>query len=195
MRRQRRPSRTHKISQADANLIATVLAAVVDSAPQGSPALPLSYVLACLAIESAFDPKAENSNQMGSNKAGEPGGYDVGIAQLKLRYLAIELGSSIEDARLFALDPTRAIPHFAGLMQGHLQWWATAFQHSKLPSLRNKYYAATMTYNFGREGLLNHLIADDFPKNALGETHGDIVVQLERRFANQLNTTSVFDDI
>jgi hypothetical protein len=84
-----------------------------------------TFTSGCLAIESALDPNCENGN-LGpgeSNTANDPGGYDVGVAQEKLKYLIGQRGiTTVDEARAFSLDITKAIPYHCAVMEEKLAW-------------------------------------------------------------------------
>lgn len=169
-------STIHKIDATTARILAITLLGHTSG-------LPLPYALACLAIESAFDLQAENQNLLGSNKAHEEAGYDVGVAQLKLRYLAAGAHCSIAQAHEFALDATRAIPYFVGEMKANLARAQVLIKAPDWPSTtyaRDPYLIATILYNFGVSGGTEKIRA------GAPIHHADVVAALDRQFAAAL---------
>jgi hypothetical protein len=157
--------------------------------------LPLTFVLACLAIESTLDPRCENGN-LGpgeSNTANDPLGYDMGIAQLKLRYL-VGSAPGVTDAPsalAFAFDVDKAIPYFCSLMATKYLWAQNVIQqnNSSAPDSRLNEFPlllATGAYNFGDNGMLVYYENGTFP------THCQHVLNLEQYFAGKLGVTSQF---
>lgn len=159
--------------------------------------IPLTYALACLAIESTLDPACVNGN-LGpgeSNTANDPLGYDTGIAQLKLRYL-VGYAPGVTDAdtaRAFALDVNRAIPYFCSLMAGKVLWAQNTIDanpNTKCdPRMRNKYLLATAAYNFGNTGVMTYFENGTFP------SHCQHVINLETYFAQKLGLESIFANL
>jgi hypothetical protein len=186
----------HKLVPDQAAQIADALRAALAPDQPGQPArLPLSYALACLCIESLFDPACMNGNLLGSNPNNDPAGYDVGIAQLKLRYLIGADAKTVDDARAFALDPTKAIPHFVARMGAALVVAEANIAELQpgsaiLPQFRNPYYYATGAYNFGATGMRKVVDTATVPP-----VHCEQVVKFEQNFATALGTTSIFTDI
>jgi len=179
----------HKIS----NTTADTLAEIIISASKQT-GLPISYGMACLCAESLFDPWCQNGNYLGSNKEKSPDGYDVGIAQLKLKYLVGQDGvTDIDSARSFALDPSKAIPYCFKMMSGRLTT-ADEFiaaphdDHSDYAGFANKYYVATAMYNFGKSGFLAMDHHSPLP-------HCEIVKRYEVIFATSLGVPSIFGDL
>lgn len=129
--------RLHRITEDTANELATI---IEQAAAQSK--LPVTYLLACIAIESAFDPQASNGNFLGSNKdlidggwgpdalpvpAGQKGhdplGYDMGACQHKIRYLiGTNSLTTVDEAKAVAFDPETAIPYMAEEMRTKLFW-------------------------------------------------------------------------
>ena len=181
-------STVHRIDAAAANLVAEqVVAAATDE-------VPLPYLLASIAIESAFDPNAEMKN-LGpghSNPQNDPLGYDEGVCQLKLRYLIGQHGITDEkSAMAFALDPAKAIPHMADLIATKIEdagrIIAGGLRSDIDPRWSNPYTIAAAEYNFGATGAAN-LLRDGAPLPG----HCTTVITLEQRFASQLGLPSVF---
>lgn len=160
--------------------------------------LPLAYVLGCLAIESTLDPACQNGN-LGpgeSNTANDPLGYDMGIAQLKLRYL-VDVAPGVTDAPsalAFALDIDKAIPYFCSLMAGKLLWAQNIAQAntSSAPDVRltsAPLLLATGAYNFGETGMLAYYEGGTFP------SHCQQVLDLSRYFEAKLGEPDIFADL
>jgi hypothetical protein len=190
----------HKITAAQAAAIST---RIKPAAAQYE--LPLSYALACLAIESTFDPECENAN-IGVNAAGvarsnptnDPLGYDMGIAQLKLRYLigSVADADSVVDAasaKAFAFSVDRAIPYFCSLMADKIMWATNVIERdtSSAPDvrLRNPLLLATGSYNFGETGMLEYFENGTFP------SHCQHVVNLSRYFSSKLGVADIFANL
>ena len=182
----------HKITQAQANEISTAVQAAATKY-----GLPLTYALACLAVESVLDPNCVNGN-LGpgeSNTANDPLGYDDGIAQLKLRYL-VGAAPGVTDsasAYLFAKDVNRAAPYFCSLMAGHFAAAKEilAKDTSSAPDvrLRNPWVYATGSYNFGETGMAKVFASGEYP------SHCTSVVSDEQYFAAKLGLPSIFADL
>lgn len=152
----------------------------------------LPFSLACIDIEGIYDPDCINGNFLGSNKARLPEGFDVGVAQLKLRYVMASEKCSIDDARGFAFNPKKAIPYFFGIMAGHLVWADSVIAQQKVKpdsafnsAYLNRYLLATCSYNEGDGGMEKLLTAPTI-------SHGTHVMDMERKFASQLGVTSLF---
>ena len=148
---------------------------------------PVPYALACMCIEALFDPNCVNGNLMGSNKQNDPLGYDMGMCQLKLKYLPT---GTLEERKAFAFDPNQAIPYFVRTMQTNVSWASTqigSFESDVFEDFRNPYFLATCAYNFGKVGILEMITT----KEPL-PTHGIHVRDLERTFAKELGLVSVF---
>lgn len=180
----------HKIDDATALGIAKVIS---DNADGG---LTIPYMMACIAIESLFDPKCENGNytymgHTGSNPDKKPEGFDVGIAQLKLKYLMQDRKLSVEEADAFAKDYTKAIPYMTTTMKLLLGYADALIQDNKrtdqIPALLNRYCLATLAYNLGRTGLKRYLAT----ATAIS-THGSVVMAYENEYSKKLNLPSVF---
>ena len=185
----------HKIDTATA---AAISARVKPAAAEYN--LPVTYALACLAIESTLDPQCQNGN-LGVNSAGvkrsnpdnDPMLYDMGIAQLKLTYLVGSApGVTDHDSALaFALDIDKAIPYFASLMATKYLWAQNVVQqnNSSAPDVRlnaSPLLLATGAYNFGDEGMLAYYEDGQFP------SHCQHVIDLEQYFATKWGRPSVF---
>lgn len=178
----------HKISEETADTLAGIMIAA--STESG---LQLSYGMACLCAESLFDPQCQNGNLMGSNKTNQPDGYDVGIAQLKLRYLIGTLGiADVHSAETFALDPTKAIPYCFKSMYSRLavadEYISRQRAVAEYAGFTNRYYVATAEYNFGKTGF-------EEMDHAKALSHCDIVEKYEKKFSKLLGEPSVFGDI
>jgi hypothetical protein len=184
----------HKIAEADALAITLAVKAATTKY-----ALPITYTLGCLAIESTLDPLCENGNFLGSNTAKDPIGYDMGIAQLKLRYLVGTAPNvkTVDDARAFAFNPELAIPYHCSLMATHVIWAQGIIDgnSSSAPDPRfndpncGVFLLATGAYNFGNTGMLAYYENGTFP------SHCQHVIDLERSFAEKTGVVSVFSSL
>jgi hypothetical protein len=181
----------HKLDEATALAIAEV---IVDNADGG---LTVPYLMGCIGIESVFDPKCENGNysygaHVGSNPTEHEDGFDVGIAQLKLKYLMEDRKCDVVAAHAFACDYTKAIPYMATTMKLLLGYADALIQDTKrsdvLEDFMNRYIVATGAYNYGRTGMKN-LIATATVLPA----HCKVVKQYEQEYAALLKIPSVFD--
>jgi hypothetical protein len=166
--------------------LAVVIANVIRAQPiQSSPSMPLSYLLACLCIESAMDPYAMNGNFLGSNPIKDAGGYDVGIAQLKIKYLVLDINGSYTTA----LSAKDAIPLFIARMVTHVK---AAEALTLKPPFTNAYLYATGAYQLGDTGMANWYRAAEnttWPKHCLQ------VLDLEHSFATALGVPSIFQGL
>jgi hypothetical protein len=181
----------HEINAGEANAISLQ---IQKSAPQHN--LPTSYVLACLAIESVLDPNCENGNFAGSNPTKDPLGYDMGIAQLKLRYITAEgvTFENPEQAKAFAFDVSKAIPYFCLEMAGKIAAAkdVIARNTSSAPDARlnNPLILGTCLYNFGTTGgVENYYQKGVFPSHC---TH---VIDLWQYFDKALGVKSFPDNL
>jgi len=155
--------------------------------------LPLPYVLGCLAIESVLDPACQNGN-LGpgeSNTADDPLGYDMGISQIKLRYLIGHEGvSDAASARAFALDVAKAIPYHCSIMAGNVAWAEDIIAKDTSahpdPRMKNPLILATWAYNAGRTGSLV-----DF-SNGTWPAHCQQVLDLTNYFSKALGVPPLF---
>lgn len=181
----------HKITAEQAQIVASQ---VKEQAPKAG--LPYLFTLGCIAIESTLDPLCVNGN-LGpgeSNVANDPGGYDTGLCQLKLKYLVPKPCATVEEARAFALDPVRAIPYHVSIMAGNVLWMQNWIENndSSAPDPRFLDPAAgpllggTLAYNFGRTGALTYLENGSFP------SHCQQVLDLTNYFAAKTGQTSPF---
>lgn len=150
-------SRIHEIDGPTARAIAQTIVQAT-----AAKQFDLPFALAQIAIESAFDPKAEMGNFRGSNTDHLLERYDMGLCQLKLLYVIghkNSKGDVLTDApaaRDFAFDMHEAIPFFVQKLAGLLAW-----ADAKIPTLsptvnpkfRNRYYLAAGAYNFGETDL------------------------------------------
>jgi hypothetical protein len=185
----------HKIDATTAGNIAATIITAADQTNVDVPAakLTIPYIMACIAIESAFDPGCMNGNFLGSNPTRALRGYDVGIAQEKLLYLIGTNGLWTDaDAQAFALDFRKAIPYMTKVMATKLEWADTQIaslsgQSGPIAQYRDRYYLATQAYNFGDTGMLKHLFADTTPP-----THAEHVLHLEDAYSQALGVPSVF---
>lgn len=187
----------HKITLDQANAISTRIKPSCEAYE-----LPLTYTLACLAIESDLDPNCQNANigvtasgVKRSNPNNDPLLYDMGIAQLKLTYLVnVAHGVTDHDSALaFALDVNRAIPYHCSLMASKVLWAQNVIQQNTSsvpdPRLNNPYMLATAAYNFGNTGVMTYYETGQFP------SHCQHVLDLETYFAKQLGVKSIFADL
>jgi hypothetical protein len=183
----------HKIDITDAREIAQ---AIIDAA---TGPLTVPYIMACLAIESLFDPKCENGNysyvgHTGSNPDKLPEGFDVGIAQLKLKYLMEDRKLDVDAAHAFACDVTKAIPYMATTMKLLLGYADALIQDTKRsdipPPLMNRYCVSTNAYNYGRTGMKAIM-----QSAKVQPSHGMVVVAYEKQYSKQLNIPSVFQEL
>lgn len=175
----------HKISDAQAGVVARNIVQYATLA-----GLPIPYVMACLAIESTFDPQCVNKNlgPGGSNPKNDPLGYDTGIAQLKLKYLPDTLGDQ-GAKRIFALDPSKAIPYHCHDMAGRLKAAKDLIGKTSSSAVDPRLESsplllATAMYNFGISGGTKVFEAGQFP------SHCQHVLDLERMFASRLGMPS-----
>lgn len=186
----------HKI---DAATAANISARVKPAAAEYN--LPVTYALACLAIESTLDPDCINGNlgvdsagHQRSNPTNDPLLYDCGIAQAKLKYL---IGSAPgvtdhDSALAFALDVDRAIPYFCSIMCGNILWATNYIQENQgrssapNPLMNNPLILGTDSYNYGRTGVLTYY------ENGTMPSHGLHVINLESYFAKKWGRPSVF---
>lgn len=180
----------HKIDSTQAREIAAE--SVRDAYATG---LDLPFLLGSIAIESAFDPAAENGNFLGSNKAKALSGYDLGLCQLKLEYLMGikdidgKTVQTVVEAHDLALDIRRAIPVMVLKLLGLLAWADKEIPKLTVPVnplFRNRYYLAAAGYNFGEDGALAEI--------SKGEdlTHCAHVKSLTTNFAKMLSVQNVF---
>lgn len=159
----------------------------------------VSYVLACLAIESTLDPLCQNGN-IGVNALGVPRSnpdnnpmlYDMGIAQLKLEYITAPGVTDHTSALAFALDINRAIPYFVTEMAGRIKWAQQVIKDntSSAPDARLTASApllATGAYNFGEEGML-----EDYYEKGLFPSHCQNVIDLTNYFDSKRGVTTPF---
>jgi len=186
--------------------LATALAKVISlqCVAYAEPAalqLPICFYLACIAIESRFDPQCQNGNFHSSNLTHDPAGYDVGIAQLKLKYLAPALGVDVPTANTYALNPEQALPYMAKLMRELVQFataliGANAGDSAILPAFCNPWLVATCAYNFGETGMAGTADSPGIFQTATEiPAHGKLVIELEQGFCKQLGLPSVFASI
>ncbi|MGB8910004.1 MAG: hypothetical protein WCC84_14760 [Candidatus Cybelea sp.] len=183
----------HKIDAVQAAAVAEAIAA-------GAKEYDLDpcFLSGCLLIESTGDPNCQNGN-LGpgeSNTQNDPLGYDMGVAQLKLRYLvgSAQGVSDAADARAFALDITQAIPYFCSLMAGKVAYAKTviAKNTSSVPDkrLNNPYLLATGMYNFGDTGMVeNYYVKGLFP------SHCQQVEDLTNYAAKATGQPSIFGNL
>lgn len=148
--------------------------------------------VALIGSESAFDPSAQNGN-LGpgeSNTANEPGGYDVGLCQFKLKYLS----DDIDKAREMAMNLDEAIPAFDASFLGKV---ATAkLVQSELskncdPNAHNPAWLAVLSYKYGPTGSMQYANSNTVPRNAAGKTEPDQVADIEQLFASALGMRAV----
>jgi hypothetical protein len=183
----------HKIDKPTSEAIAKV---IIDNADGG---LTVPYLMACIAEESLFDPACENGNysyvgHVGSNPTKSPDGFDVGIAQLKLKFLMDDKKFDVTAAAVFAKDITKAIPYMATTMKLLLGYADALIQDTKPRTdtplgMMNRYSIATGAYNFGRTGMKQLVTsATTLP------SHCVTIMSYEKQYAKQLNLKSVFQD-
>lgn len=185
----------HKITAAQAQILA---GAIAESAAKYG--LPISYVLACLAIESCLDPNCVNGN-LGpgrSNPTNDPLGYDDGVGQEKLRYLIGYHGIlTADEARQFAFDIPKAVDYHCAVMAGDIAWAKQIIaQYPSIgdPRFHDPLVLATGAYNFGKTGILdNYYMKDVFTDGQDGRSnHCQTVINDEAFFAKQIGVTSCF---
>lgn len=152
-------------------------------------AIPPAFVCACLAVESVMDPMCQNGNLgPGESNAGQNNnlaGYDMGICQLKLKYLVGNEGiKTVQEAAAFALDPKRAIPYFCKVMCSKMEWATGIVKNNTSsapdPRFNDPWILATGAYNFGNDGMLKIYNSGQFP------THCTSVMSDTKYFANVL---------
>ena len=98
----------HEIDLATANSIADLLTLEAQNYQ-----FPLDVALAAIDIESVFDPHCENGNFLGSNKERSLKGFDMGLCQIKIKYIiGINGIATVAQATDYAFDIKKAIPHF-----------------------------------------------------------------------------------
>lgn len=156
------------------------------------------FLSGCLLIESTGDPSCQNGN-LGpgeSNTQNDPLGYDMGIAQLKLRYL-VGSATGVTDAasaRSFALDITKAIPYFCSLMAGKVAYAKTVIAENIStvpdPRLKNPYLLGTGMYNFGDTGMVENYYA-----KGLFPSHCQQVEDLTNYVAKAGGQPSIFGSV
>jgi hypothetical protein len=164
----------HKVSITQANAIAALLTSLA------GPNYPLQFLLACLAVESVLDPACQNANLAANeSNAGAPqnlAGYDMGIAQLKLKYVMSATGLGVNQAMDFALDIKTAVPYHIQAMNALLlkadQILANPSSAAD-PRMNNRWMLATWMYNEGEEGAMAAYNAGEFP-NHCASVLGDI---------------------
>jgi hypothetical protein len=156
------------------------------------------FLTGCLLIESTGDPNCQNGNLAPgeSNTQNDRLGYDMGVAQLKLRYLT---GSApgVTDApgaRAFALDITRAIPYFCSLMAGKVAYAKTVIAQNTAPvpdtRLNNPYLLGTGMYNFGNTGMV-----ENYYSKGIFPPHCQQVQALTNYTAKATGQPSIFESL
>lgn len=158
----------HKITIAQANLISSVVQQVC-----AKNNYPISYLLACLGVESVLDPLCQNGNLgIGESNAGQPenlGGYDMGIAQLKLKELIGQSGiPTLAAAEYCALTVALAVPYHISLMLGKIEAAKAILANPSSapdPRMKDPYMLATWMYNEGNEGAMAAYNAGQFPNH------------------------------
>jgi hypothetical protein len=151
-------AQVHKVSADDQRLIAKLIYQEAIS-----HALPIPYVMACIAQESGFDPACYNKNMPLHNPLGTFEGTDWGICQFSGRYLHTKpgmAGLSSSDQRVKALDYTWAIPVFVENMAGLLTWAAEklVLETDGYGHNYDKYFIATLAYNAGQTEAVKELV-------------------------------------
>lgn len=172
----------HKITAATAGEIATLFLNEQTKWP-----VPLTFALACADIESIFDPGAQNGNFAGSNPGCTLDGFDMGLCQLKLKYLIGNGITTIGQAYDVAMDPAKALPVFFRKYAGLIAW-AQSIEHERSSAWNPKYGVlanATMAYNFGEDGAKSKIVTGE------AVSHCDHVIDLEAWFAKQLDVAPV----
>lgn len=153
------------------------------------------FLTGCLLIESTGDPACQNGN-LGpgeSNTQNDPLGYDIGIAQLKLRYLvgAAQGVTDAPSARAFAFDIAKAIPHFCSLMASKVAYAKTVIADNTScapdPRLNDPYLLGTGMYNFGNTGMVENYYA-----TGLFPSHCQQVEDLTNYVAKATGQPSIF---
>lgn len=194
--------RMHKIDMVQSQKQSALFYKYVGSRPQ-------AFCLACVDIEAIYDPNCVNGNYGPgeSNPTRDPGGFDVGWCQLKLKYVAAARGITVEQAETLALDPEAAIQYFFGAMDIHLVQADAIIANPPTgfnAAYSNRYLLATCLYNFGLDGMTKPYIARDPndetktipmpPRITQADvvSHGKHVINLERKIAQELGTASVF---
>ncbi|MGH7745664.1 MAG: transglycosylase SLT domain-containing protein [Candidatus Dormibacteria bacterium] len=181
----------HKIDQETADRLATAILHGNDGR------LPIAYLLACIAVESSFDPAAVNGNFFGSNRAHDALGFDEGLCQLKLRYI-VGAGAARDalGAQGLAKDPRWSVERMVAIMDNCLRF-ADGYiaDHRAEMALdapeQSRWYVATGAYNFGQVGLGRMLQADESMKMH----HCEMVVALEKRFSRRLGMMPIFEGL
>lgn len=188
----------HMITANQAITIAAIIQAVVKVT-----GYPITFLLACLAIESVLDPACENHNigpgeSNEGNKLGQAG-WDMGIGQFKLGEL-ISKTMTLAQALAYAMNPSWAIPYHVRDMQGEVEWAKGIIAQGDSNAdyrFSNPYVLATCAYNFGRTGVLEEYYSKGlFPDGQDGrKVHGIDVMQDEAYFALKLGVPSIFKDL
>lgn len=186
-----------RISPTDAERISTAV-----KRGQIQTGFPMSIALAFMGMESRFDPNAMNMNgrlKLGAVEGSinpddwdrsDKGNWDVGVSQLKLKYLAARadtgLNGNLDDALELAQDIDRAVQVKFAIMRENVVW-ARRFQ-SENPKYQvySAHYLALLAYNSGRTG------AEKLLETGGKLVYADRVMGLEREFALRLGIKSVF---
>lgn len=180
----------HKIDKAQALFYSTFFKANVLRT-----GVPITYALAAMGLESRFDADAYNKNLLGSNKENDPAKYDIGIAQLNLKYLIdpkVPERATLELARAFAHDPAQAVPYFFDQKKKLLDYARTLTFNLGVgadPRADNPYFIASTMYNMGRTGGYNAIQTNTV------NGHANSVALLEVKFAKQLGEYPVMQEV
>ncbi len=171
----------HKINAAQAALIAST----IESQPATSP-VPETIALGLMASESLLDPLCQNGNFLGSNPTKALGGFDMGLCQLKLKYITTPGVSSLADAQAFAFDPTKAIPYLYEMFAGKIEWakGVIAAHESTWAQWNNPLVLAVGAFKLGETGVMT------FYQGGTWATELNNFIQLESQFASQLGVPS-----
>ncbi len=164
-------------------------AALIASAVRSQPAtsvVPQTIALGLMASESLLDPLCQNGNFLGSNPTKELSGFDMGICQLKLKYVTAPGVSNVDDAKTFAFDPSKAIPYLYALVAGKIEWAreTIAGHRSALPQWNDPFILAVGAFKLGQTGVMA------FYQGGSWAAELDDFVKLESWFASQLGVPS-----
>lgn len=189
------------LHEIEPKVAASLGATIVRRIPAGDADTPLALCLALIGSESAFDPNAQNCNYDGSNTAHDPFGCDVGLCQLKLRYVD---ANDADEARQIALDPYRSLGVLIDDVRANIAWAADVQDELGArpePSARNIYWLAVAAYKHGKSddaknpGALYYARTRTFPRNAAGKARADQVADLELYFASRLGLPTHMQEV
>ncbi|MGA8535172.1 MAG: hypothetical protein WB615_13780 [Candidatus Tumulicola sp.] len=171
----------HKINAAQAALIASAI-----EARPATSSVPETVALGLMASESLLDPLCQNGNFLGSNPAKVLGGFDMGLCQLKLKYITAPEVSNLDDAKAFAFDPTKAIPYFYEIFAGKIEWaeGVIAGHKSAWTQWNNPLILAVGAFKLGETGVMT------LYQGGTWATELNTFIQLESWFASQLGVPS-----